>query len=444
MRIEDFPFTPAKLRLFWNISLYRNASYLIIGNGLGALLGFVFWAAAARFYSTVDVGIATAAIAAMGMLGAISHLGLGLGLVKYLPGSGSRGNPMINTSLTLSLLTAILVSLIFILGIQIWSAELGFLRENIIYFLLFIFFAAATALGNITDNIFVAERRAGFVTARALFFSLGKLVLAVLLALTLNSYGILNSWGIVLIVSLLISLLVFLPRVRRGYLPRPSFQWREAAGLVRFSIFNNISLLLWSVPAWVLPLLMLNLLGAEANAYFYIAWTIGAALATVPTSVATSLFAEGSNEEKELEGKTIRSLSLVILVLIPVAVLIVVLGDKLLLLFGREYAENSFRLLQVVTIALFPLTVNQVYFSILRVQKRMKALVGAIAFTAAITIVVSLILLPYYGISSAGLGWLAGQAIIALWAMSEQHWWKPVLRQMFLLLVQRTGQRKQV
>ena len=37
-------------RRYRNIPLYYNAVYLIIGNVLGALLGFVFWFMAARLY----------------------------------------------------------------------------------------------------------------------------------------------------------------------------------------------------------------------------------------------------------------------------------------------------------------------------------------------------------------------------------------------------------
>jgi O-antigen/teichoic acid export membrane protein len=442
MQIKDPPLSPDKIKLFWKNSLYRNASYLIIGNAFAALTGFIFWVVAARLYSTTDVGTASAAISVMAMLGGICHLGLGLGLVRFLPGSGNRGNPLINTSLTLSLMVSMLATIIFVMGIDVWSPKLGFLKDNIIYFFVFMVYVSATALGNISDNVFVAERRSGFVIMRAIVFGLGKLILAVALAGILKTHGLLNSWGIMLTVSVFLALIIFIPRIRKGYRPGLSFNWREAGELIHFSIVNNISLLMWSAPTWILPLIMLNQLGAEANAYFYIAWTIGTALTAIPLSVATALFAEGANEEKGLETKTIRSLSLLILALIPVVVLITLLGDKLLLLFGQKYAGSSFRLLQYVTLALLPLTVNQIYFSVLRVQKRLKALAGVIALITGFTLTISIILLPFYGINGAGIGWLAGQTITAIWVMSKQGWWGLVIRQMTVLLLQRAGQKK--
>ncbi|MDD5702439.1 MAG: oligosaccharide flippase family protein [Dehalococcoidales bacterium] len=438
MRIEDLPFMPAKLKRFWNISLYRNASYLLIANGLCALLGFAFWAVVTRLYSTQDVGVASAIISALGMLGAISHPNLGSGLVRFLPRSGNLGDQMINSSLTITLFSSIFVAVIFILGINLWSDELAFLRENIVYFFLFVFFTAATALANITDNIFVAECRTGFVTLRAIIFNIGKLILAVILAKLLYDYGIVNAWGIMLVFSLIVSLIIFLPKVRQGYLPRPSIYWNKITEMVKFSIYNNISLLLWSLPTWIFPLLILNIKGAEANAYFYIAWTIGITIATVPSSIATSLFAEGSYDDKGLERKATSSLCLVMLILIPVATIIILFGDKLLIIFGKDYAANSYTLLQIIALTLFPLTVNQVYFSILRVQNKLKLLVIKVAFISTITLITGVILLPIIGLPGVSIGWFAGHLLIALWAMSKQHWWTLLFRQLTLLFWKKT------
>jgi O-antigen/teichoic acid export membrane protein len=196
---ENIPFSPGRLKLFWSIPLYRNAAYLIMGNGISALVGFAFWAVAARFYSTENVGIASAVIAAMGMLGAISHLGLGLGLVRYLPGAGQQANSMINSSLTLACLASILTGLVFISGVNWWAADLAFLQSDTVFLVLFLLYIIVTAVANVVDNIFVAQRRAGFVTLRAIIFSLGKLALAVVLAGVLKAGGIVHSWGMMLL-----------------------------------------------------------------------------------------------------------------------------------------------------------------------------------------------------------------------------------------------------
>jgi len=48
--------------------LYKNSIFLMLSSITGAGTGFVFWVIAARFYSAEDVGLASAVIAAMGLI----------------------------------------------------------------------------------------------------------------------------------------------------------------------------------------------------------------------------------------------------------------------------------------------------------------------------------------------------------------------------------------
>ena len=47
--------------------------------------GFFFWLIAARFYSTADIGLASAIISAMGLISMLSLLGFDISLVRFLP-----------------------------------------------------------------------------------------------------------------------------------------------------------------------------------------------------------------------------------------------------------------------------------------------------------------------------------------------------------------------
>jgi len=76
-----------KIRGFLRISLYRNAAYLLMTSGTNSLAGFVFWAMAARLYPAEGVGLASAAISAMGLLALLSTLGMDYGLIRFLPGA---------------------------------------------------------------------------------------------------------------------------------------------------------------------------------------------------------------------------------------------------------------------------------------------------------------------------------------------------------------------
>ncbi len=88
--------------------LRRNSMFLIMTNGTSALLGFLFWTVAARLYSPTAVGLGTALVSAASWLAALSGVGLGVGLVRYLPEREDKTG-MINSCLTIvSLLAAVL------------------------------------------------------------------------------------------------------------------------------------------------------------------------------------------------------------------------------------------------------------------------------------------------------------------------------------------------
>jgi len=398
-----------KLKQLLGISLYRNAFYLIITHLAVPLAGFVFWIIAARFYAAEDVGLASATISAMLLLTALSTLGLDFGLVRFLPHSGQSANRMLNSSLTITGLASIILCGIFLAGTSIWSPALLFLRQNPLYLAAFVVFTGAMTLSIIVGSVFVAQRRAGFTLARALIACMLRLPLPILLAAFFHSFGIFASWGISVAVSLVIGVLFFLPRVQPGYRLFPAISRNTVTEVMRFSLANYIANLFWLLPGYILPLMVLNMLGAEPNAYFYIAWSVGNVMTVVPLAISTSLFAEGSYDEQRLVTNTWRSLKLTFLIVVPAVIVIAIIADKLLLLFGSAYSESGTMLLRIAVLSTFPIAVNYIYMSLKRVQKKLAVLIELSVFIAVATLGLSYLFLPWIGINGVGLAWLGSQ-----------------------------------
>ena len=155
-------------------------------------------------------------------------------------------------------------------------------------------------------------------------------------------------------------------------------------------------------------------MGREPTAYFYIAWSIGSASAMISGAVSTSLFAEGSHDEERLGLNIWRSLRLILLTVVPAVILILAIAPQLLLLFGGSYSESGASLLRIVAISALPWSINLVYLAKLRVEKKLKVIVGFTAFIAVLTLGLAYLLLPRMGINGAGIAWLATHGIIAL------------------------------
>jgi O-antigen/teichoic acid export membrane protein len=268
------------------------------------------------------------------------------------------------------------------------------------------------------NSAFLAKRRAGFTLSKNAIFSLLKLPLPVFFALYFYTFGVVISWGIALAVALAVALFLFLPRVQDGYRPLPALdlvllkkQWRYSAG-------NYLVDLLLLTPGYILPLMVVNLLGAEQNAYFYIAWVMAGLLFAIPTAASSSLFAEGSHFEERLRENVVKSLKSTFLLLVPVAILLAAVGKWLLLAFGQGYSLNALALLWVLCLSSLPLGVNRIYVGILRLTGRITELIIISGVLAIGVLVASYFLLPLTGIIGIGYAWLGVQLIVAIYILA--------------------------
>ena len=116
--------------------LYKNSLFNMSGTFILGGLGFVFWIIVARLYKTEQVGIATTLISIMALLSSLTILGLGSSLMRHLPKSTHK-NELINSSFVIVMLVTLLASVIFLLGLQIFSPQLLFLRSNLFYIISF-------------------------------------------------------------------------------------------------------------------------------------------------------------------------------------------------------------------------------------------------------------------------------------------------------------------
>ncbi len=405
---------PKEARWLYGVPLYRNALYLMLSSAVLALSGFFFWAVAARLYPVEGVGLASAAISAMGLLALLSTLGLDYGLIRFLPQAGDTSRNMINTCFTAGGIAAIALSLLFLAGLPLWSPALISMRAQPVFFAAFVVFTVGATLQTFTRQTFVAERKAEFALWQGLIFGLVRFIPLVALAGLFHSFGIFASWGIAFGIAVPLGIFLFLPKVQAGYRPLPAVSKQALADMMHFSSTNYAANILWAIPGLVLPLMVVGLLGAESTAYFYIAWAVANILSMIPGAASFSLFAEGSYNQGTLGGDMKRALKLVLVLLIPTIIIISALAGKILLLFGTAYSENATRLLQILAISALPLSLNYIYFSAKRVEMRMKGVVALSGFIVVTTLALSFVLLPRLGILGAGVSYIVAQVVAAL------------------------------
>jgi O-antigen/teichoic acid export membrane protein len=184
--------------------------------------------------------------------------------------------------------------------------------------------------------------------------------------------------------------------------------------MTRFASANYLSAVLATAPLYVMPLLVLNLLGPEANAYFYVAASVSGLLAMVPTAVSMTLFAHGSQNNHLAAAQVAEGIRFSLSLLVPTIAAIFLFGGKILLLFGRAYSDAATQLLWLMSLATLPMTLNAIYFSVRRVQRRMTDIVVSLGWIFIVTLGLSAVFLPRIGLIGAGAVWLAAQSSVAV------------------------------
>ena len=187
-----------RLRGLLKDRLLRNAGYLLGVTVVNAGAGFLFWTLAARLYTPEEVGFASSVISIVSLLGSIASLGLGIGLVRYLP-ELVQPRRALNSALTLAAGAAFVVAGAYLLGVERWSPSLSILTHRPLYTAGFLAFVVVSSINMLLQMAYLARRETAYAFWQVLAMNLLRLVLVVALTFA-------NAPGLVAAVAVAIAL----------------------------------------------------------------------------------------------------------------------------------------------------------------------------------------------------------------------------------------------
>ncbi|WP_314613182.1 lipopolysaccharide biosynthesis protein [Streptomyces stackebrandtii] len=395
-------------------SMFRNAYALMLSTGVSAALGLGFWLVAARYYTEEAVGQGSAAIAAQRMLASLTATTLTGAVVRYVPRAGRATGPLVVRLYLVSTAVVGVACGVFLLTLDWWGpsyAPLGTVSAGI-------FFTAASigwALLTLQDAVLTGLRRAIWVPVGNAVFSLGKLVLLVVLAVGLPVLGVFVSWAAAIALSVVpVGWLVFrhlIPRQAHADRDREPPTMREIGRfLAGDSVGSIFSLLMISL----LPMMVAVRFDAAHNAFFYTAYTVGGTMEFMAINMASSLTAHASHSPESLAEGVRGALRRMVLLLVPVVLVLVVLAPVLLTPFGEDYAENGTTVLRLLAAAALPRVAVELYIGVLRVQGRTGMLAALQGAMCVLVLGSAVVLLGPYGIAGAGWAVLGSMTLMAV------------------------------
>jgi len=392
---------------FWSLismPLVRNWIMYVLSAAGTSFLGFVFWTALANTRPAEAIGLASGLLSVASLLGGIANLGFGFALIRYLPGE-PRGTPrfvLLNTSYTLSGAAGLIVAGCFLLLADWFAPALSHLVGTLAGAVLLVLLVIAGAWNALTDQILTAYRHGVLLLAKNLLAGFIKIPLA-LFILTSAVVGIGQSVTVSMFVVIGLVVVVGLPRLERGYRPRAFIGARSVPRLLAFALPNHVASWLWESPKHLLPILVLNRFGADANAAFYIAWTIAALVYMVGGALSRSLFAEAAHDPTAIPRYLFKAAATAFLAQALALIGIALFGRMVLGLFGEFYADQSLEALVILSAAAFGYTASRLAQTVLRIHGRLVTL----------TVLSSL---PVSGMLIAQVLWPARQPVDLAWA----------------------------
>ena len=408
-------------------SLYRNAFFLMMTSVIGNGLGFFFWVVVANRFQASDLGAAITLFSTLSFVAGLGSLGIGVGLIRYLPESTDK-TALVNEGLTVSGLVTVALTIVFLFLVPVLVPNFAFALDPL-YVVTILVCTLALGIAPVLDSAVIALRRADLQTIRYAMFAILKIPIAVgVFALFLTGRaGIFVSLTSSFLVSVVAASTLLVPRVIPGYRPKPDFRVDRIRPIFRFSLGNYVAGVIGSAGTMLPTVFIYTLLGPSAGpknaAYFFIALAVAGLLFIIPGAVFTSFYAEASHKDIDRRRGERSAILFSLVLLIPAIVGAWAFAYPVLLIFSQDYAAQSVTPLRILTFASIPVVINGVLGTRVRVRKRTLPLIISGAIFSGVTLGLGWILLqnPNFGINGLAYAYVLGQVAITpyLWYVAR-------------------------
>jgi O-antigen/teichoic acid export membrane protein len=391
-----------------------NTGSLVGTTAVTSGLGFIYWWAAARQYTPDAVGLASAIISMMMLLGGVGMLGLGTLLITELPRQPGREVQLISTGLVVVGGVGGVIGLIFAFAAPYISPQLGPLGTSALSMLAFAGGVSLSAATAVLDQALIGILQGGLQFWRNTFFSIAKLALLFAGGLYLaqrTGMTIYMSWFVSMALSVLVLAAYSLFKwgwQGKAYLP----QWDLLRKLGAAAMQHHVLNLILQVPTQLLPILVTTLLTAKMNAWFYVALMLANFVFVIPNSLTMVLHAMNSADHDSLRQRARMTIGISFAVS-AVTILVLFVGAPYILgIFGSSYADKSTWCLRILILAAFPAIIKNHYISFCRIQDRITQAMVA-SFIGGILELVGTVLGARLlgGLTGLSLGWLMAVVI---------------------------------
>ena len=237
----------------------------------------------------------------------------------------------------------------------------------------------------------------------------GKIALALVLVGT-GAYGLFlaSATGAALAAAASLGLILAVMHSR----PSLKQPLKTLKPLLRFSGANYLGNILNMLPTLVVPVIVLDRMGAEYAAYYFVTFQVAGILYAAALSVEQTFLAEGSHADVNMRRLKRRSLRILLILCLPVTLGLIVTGRWLLLAFGWRYYHYGFTSLILFAVAAGPIAATYWFVTVLRLAGKLRAIV-IVNGTYSVAICTLAWLGASHGLTAVAAAWPIGALIAA-------------------------------
>jgi O-antigen/teichoic acid export membrane protein len=399
--------------------LVRNSLYLLFSSGLQAVLGLAFWMIAARLYSVGAIGRGSSLIAAIGVIAYAALLGLNSTFVRYLPTAPDR-DVLLTSGLLIVAVAGSAIAAVYLLLVPVAAPRLAFIERPALA-AGFVLLAAASAVNLLTDSVFISARRSGLNMLIDGGIGGTARVAGILALAGAGGFGVFCASGGGFALAAVASLILMIGSLR--WRPTLSHCYRHLRPLVRFSGASYAANLAGALPGLVVPVIIVDRLGAASAAYYFVGFQVASILFAAITAVEQTFLAEGAYAggsvmtREDRRALLRRSRRLLALLCGPACLALIVVAHWVLLAFGTKYSAHGTVSLMLLASAAIPIAANNWLWTVLRLAGKLRALMLSGAVYAGAICGLSWLLASHgLGVMAAAwpLGGLVGAAVAAI------------------------------
>ncbi len=409
---------PAHKRLFAMLMRHvqdplHRSTYLLTANLTVTLVsGVLFWIVASHVLTAAQVGTATAFIAPTTFLTMAFLLGANHGVLRFA--REIESDPRLLFALIW--ISAIASGLGGLVGAALLTVT-GLIRPAagslLASMLLYALLVASGTVWSVCEAAFIALRAPGKMLVRNLGLGVVRISLLVPF-IALGEWGLVTAFAIGMVLASSLSIFLIVNHMGASWRALATLRHPGIKRMMSFSLPNHLANLLASVPLIALPLIVLNVLGAEVNGYFYVAWTVSAALRSLLTAASATLLAEGARDHSRVGGRMGQSMLFLAGAVSAAAIPMVILPQLFLFPFGSAYVSSNMLALPLLALSMLPPVLTTVFVARERIRQRVKWILLLSALSGVLGAG-----MPYLGAVSGGysgfVAWyLASQCLIGL------------------------------